>query len=325
MPDDIKDEVTEQGEVEGQDEAEETPEDKGLKAALEAFHSEGDDEPPEKKADDDKGEEGDDDSEDEEEDPEKKPKVDEDEKRGQELIDQESEAKKEAKEADEAEQKRFDKEDADREALKGPDPYSQEEIDIFHNAVPDSLFPDKIKVGNEEIPFKTYLKENPEVKTISTIVAKYVVDTLIDNNRIATVKSIEDAIKKSEQKTVNQRFIDRVRDKVPEAIKIHQSDEFKKWLPDQSEKIQALDRSGKSSDKVKVLRRFMKDSGLKEVDEKVAVLDEKKRKAKEKDIGILSTTPKPKKKATPSKTSGLSPEEQERAGFDSSDEEEKVK
>ena len=251
---------------------------------------------------------------------EDEPEEDEDEQRGKELIEQETEAEKKAREAQEEDQRRVENEQREREAKQGPVPYNQSDTDIFHNLVPDTLFPESVNLGDlEDQNLREYIKENPEVKTIASIVSKYMIDTLINNNYIPSYKGVQDMIGQTEQRSVDQRFTDRVLDKIPNAIEINNSKDYKEWLPKQSEEVKALDRSGKASDKVRVLKRFMNSAGIKEAEKKIAELDEKRDKSRQNDEGIYKTTGRSNKRASRSSSSGLSGRDEALEEFEKDD------
>uniref|UniRef100_A0A6H1ZLD0 Uncharacterized protein n=1 Tax=viral metagenome TaxID=1070528 RepID=A0A6H1ZLD0_9ZZZZ len=241
-----------------------------------------------------------------------------DEKRGQEILDHEVEIKREKSEA-EAEQTRLDAEEAEKRGT-GIAPYSVDDIRVFRNVVPDSIFPDAIEVDGEEVDLKTYLDDNPEIKTISSIVAKNIIDTLLKNKYLAS----PDDLSALRHEITNQRFMDRVTDRthgVQNAVEIYNSKEFKEWLPKQTDKIQALLRSNEEKDHIRIFKRYLKDSGLAKADEKIANLDKKRADKKKAVDAVYTTTVRSKKLAIPKVVSGQSARDEALAGFNESDEE----
>jgi len=250
---------------------------------------------------------------------EEKPEEDEDEKIGEEVLKKETEAERKAREDEEKEQERLEREAAQEEAKKGPKPYGQDEIKTFSEVIPDTVFPDKVMIGDVEVDLKGYVEVNPEVKTISTIVAKGIIDTLIRNEYLPSHKSMEKKIADLEKKVSNQRFLDLVTNPqfgVPKAQEIFNGKDFKEWHDKQTVKIQALFRSDDPYTHIKGFKRFLKAQGLDDAKGKVADLDKKRAEAKEKADSIYKTTIKSKGKA---KTGGksLSPMDEAMEGFES--------
>lgn len=342
MPDDEKTEVTEQTETEVviPDEVTETS-GENAKEALAGFNDdeEGDkksepkeevekleekepaeksEEKPEVTAEAEKETEGGKESEAEEE-------VDEDEVQGKQIIEDEEKREKEALKADEAEQEKLEKEETAKQDAKAPEEYSAEDMNLFHNVIPDAVFPEKVKIGETEFFLKDYVADNPEVKTVASIVSKGVVDALIRSEYLPSFQAMEEKIFELEKKISDAQFKDKITDPhhgVPKAIENYNSDKFKEWHDKQSEGIQALFRSNKPADHIKGHRRFLKAAGLEKADKTVADLDKKRQENKAKADSIYKTTSRSKAKAKVSKEKGSSPLEQERDGFNSSDDEE---
>ena len=326
MPDDKKTEeivVTEQnGEIDTA---------KGAKEALEGFNTPDDDErkpvedkqvpeqKPEEKPEEKIEKEG---EVQEKTDEEVSEEEDEDLKRGQEILDHEAK-RKEEEDKFEAEQARLEAEEAER---RKPDvaPYTVDDIRVFKNVVPDAIFPDEIEVDGNNINLKEFLEDTPEVKTISAIVAKNIVDTLLKNNYIPHYSVMEQKINEAEDRLLYKMFVDRITDRthgVPEAIEIVNSKEFKTWLDKQDAKIQALRRSGEEKDHIKMLKRFLKDAGLAKADEKVTNLDKKRSDKKKAVDAVYTTTARSKKSAVPSASIGQSARDEALAGFNEPDDE----
>ena len=102
------------------------------------------------------------------------------------------------------------------------------------------------------------------------------------------------------------------------ATEIYKSDDFQSWLKDAPAEIQELMASDDHKDHVRVFKRFLKDSGQAEADKK---RDEAKAKAKankNKHDSIYGSTLKSKGRTK--RSSGLTPEEEEREAFESDDE-----
>ncbi len=258
--------------------------------------------------------------------------ADEDEAQGAKIIEDEEKREKEALKADEAEQNRLETEAATKEAAaeaaKPVKAYNNDDITLFHNVVSDDLFPDQVKIGDKEFDVRGYLTDNPEVKTIASVVAKGMIDRLINTNFLPSFKGMEAKIQAKvdtlEETITNRIFLDKVLDSIPKAVEIYKSEKFNKWLPGQPEKIQALFRSDNAADQVRGFKRFQKAAGLAKAGKTVADLDKKREEAKAKVDSIYKTTTR--SKATAKKTGdagGLSPREQAEDGFSSSDEEEK--
>ena len=252
------------------------------------------------------------------EDSEESEEVDEDEKRGQEIIDKEAQAEKDAKEAEEAERKRIEAEEAEREAKETPPSYSNEDIKVFHGVVPDARFPEIALIGDVEYPLREYVTENPEIKTVSTIVSKMVVDTLINNKYIPSFQVMQAEIASLREEIGNQRFLDKVTSEVPKAVEIRNSKDFQGWEKKQPEKVQALIRSTDPMDHVRLFKRFLNAQGLDAAGKKVTEIDRKRADAKAKADAIYKTTVRSKTQAKPGLKT-LSPEDEARAGFEEDD------
>lgn len=233
---------------------------------------------------------------------------DEDIARGKELIDETAAVKKEIEE-------RETKEEAKEEYSPFTVKYTREDIETFQNVIPENLLPDTaILPDGTELDFKEVLE--PEIPIAAAAIANNIVQQLVANGYLVSGEQLQ---------AVNQAFDDKLfirtltnkADGVPKALEIYKSDGFKAWFKDQGAEITALMDSGDPKDHIRVFKRFLGQAGKDEADEKIKKIDGKRKKAKEKFDAIHKTTVKNKGPAK--KKSGVSPEDEERAGFDEKD------
>lgn len=250
----------------------------------------------------------------------KEEESDEDETQGKQVLEDEEKREKEAVKAEDAEQKRLEDEEAAKDAARPVKAYSKEQIALFHNAVSNDLFPKEAMIGDMEVDLQGYNTDNPEVKTISAITSKSIIDTLIKNDYLPSFEVMEEKIADLEARIDKKLLVDKITDKIPKAFENYQTEKFQKWHDKQTDKIQALFRSDKASDHIRGHKRFLKDSGMAKAEKTVADLDKKRAENKEAANDIYKTTHRTKAKAKVATGKGQSPEEQERAGFEDDEE-----
>ena len=291
MPDDIVEEVTEQTPAEVvPEEPTATPEEAGEQDAMEAF---GDEE-----AEPDKEPEVAKEPAEEEEEPEKEPEkepeepaeeIDEDTARGKELLEAEEKAS------------------AERKAPETPEtpeapakvPYTPDDIKVFNQFADMSLLPDEvIDIDGVDVNVKSYLEEFPEARVVSGIVAKGIVDRLIENNVLVSAKSLTNL----RQELANERYRDKVDLSLnTDSQKIWNDKKFQDWREKAPKEVQALFRSPDPGDAARGFKRFLNSAGLEKAGKKVAELDGKRAEAKKNADAIYKTTVRNTKVPKPSK------------------------
>ena len=292
MPDDIVAEVTEQTPAEVvPEEPTATPEEAGEQDAMEAF---GDEE-----AEPDKEPEVAKEPAEEEEEPEKEPEkepeepaeeLDEDTARGKELLEAEEKAEAERKPPESVVQ-------PPPPAKKVP--YTPDDIKVFNQFGDLSLLPeDVVEIDGVDVNVKSYLEEFPEARVVSGIVAKGIVDRLIENNVLVSAQSLVTL----RQELANERYRDKVDLNLnTDSQKIWNDKKFQDWKEKAPKEVQALFRSPDPSDAARGFKRFLNSAGLEKAGKKVADLDGKRAEAKKAADAIYKTTVRSSKVPKPSK------------------------
>jgi hypothetical protein len=264
------------------------------------------------------------------EDPEKDPdnpegevEEDDDVKRGKEIIEQQK-----------AEQERQEKEQKEKEAAeKNEEPaapdlrnesFSPEIVKEISGFVPKNLLP-KGEVELEDgttLNFDDITKEYPELPVMIAAISNNIVRQMVQSGYLVSEGRYQ-SDSENLQKTIGQREYERIVTHpvygVPEARKIVQGDEFKKWIKGEPDEIKALYEVSRDPwDMVKVLKRFKGTELLGDAKEKAAEHDEKRKSNKDVFDGVHKSTVK--SKGTP-KQSRLSGKEEEAAAFYGDDEE----
>ncbi len=232
--------------------------------------------------------------------------TDEDIIRGQELLD--SAEKEGVKAKEEAKEEPPPPEDV--EYLPSQHSNTAENMEFFTTAVPKKLLPEEpitLKDGTE-LDFGYYQKENPEFAPGVAAITKNIIDQMIANGALVGADVYEHVD--------NQLFFRTVAKSVKNHHEVYASENFKKWLPDQPEAIQALMKSKDPEDTVRVFSRFLNKEGLKEAKEKVVDIDKKRAAKKEKFDALHKSTVKSKRA---SKKSAVSNEALEEEGFTSTE------
>ena len=285
MPDDIVAEVTEQPITEepaAEVQPEVTEEETGEQDAMEAF---GDEEAePETKEDD---------KESEPEKPVEEPvedEPDEDTARGKELLEAEEKAEAERKPPESVVQ-------PPPPAKKVP--YTPDDIKVFNQFGDLSLLPeDVVEIDGVDVNVKSYLEEFPEARVVSGIVAKGIVDRLIENNVLVSAQSLVTL----RQELANERYRDKVDLNLnTDSQKIWNDKKFQDWKEKAPKEVQALFRSPDPSDAARGFKRFLNSAGLEKAGKKVADLDGKRAEAKKAADAIYKTTVRSSKVPKPSK------------------------
>ena len=267
------------------------------------------DEPPVRDKLEEAGEAGEEAGEEDEEDEED----DEDVIRGKEILAEQEQEDVEKKAADEAAK-------TQRPETGTYSPFTEkhdaESIEFMKSVIPPGLFPDTLTLKDgTELDFAAIYESEPEIPVMIVTLANNLIRQMIANKYLVTSQDIAEI-----RDSIDNRFFERTltnkQDGVSNAKDIFHSPGFKKWLPDQTKEIQALLRSGDPYDHIRLYKRFINSSGLKEAKSKVKNLDEKRRASKEKFDSIHKTTIKSKAKAG---GSALSPREQELEGFNARD------
>jgi len=254
----------------------------------------------------------------EEEDTDTKEDVDTDEEedediaRGKDVIAEEEKTAAEKKIAEDAEK-------AEKRETGGYNPFRErhdaESIEFFKGVIPEGIFPDKVTLKDgTDLDFKGVLENDPEIPVMVTVIANNIIRQLMANKVLATHDDLDAAAEAVDnilfERTVTNRF-----DGVPDAKKIYQAPEFKKWVGEQPKEIQALMKSSNPYDHIRVFKRYLNKSGLESADKTVAEVDKKRKAAKERADGILKSTVR-SKSAKP-KGATLTPREEEKEGFNS--------
>ena len=284
MPDDIVQEVTEQAPAEVvPEEPVATPEEDGEQDAMEAFG-------------------------DEEAEPEKKPEVteepakedeppevleeepDDDTARGKELLEAEEKAEADKKTAETA---------PVAPAPPSIVPYTPDDIKLYSQFADMSLLPEgTIEVDGTSLDIRQHLEDFPESRVVSGIVAKGIVDRLIENNVLVS----SETLKSFRQDLANERYRDKVDLSLnTDSQKIWNDKKFQDWKKDAPKEVQALFRSSDPADAARGFKRFLNSAGLDKAGKKVAELDGKRADAKKKADAIYKTTVRNTKVPKPSK------------------------
>jgi hypothetical protein len=249
--------------------------------------------------------------------------TDEDVKRGKEIIEQQK-----------ADQERAEKEQQEKEAAKAdekpvpPDLRSESFTpDVVKNLagfVPKNLLP-KGDVELEDgttLNFDDIVNDYPGLPLMITAISNNIVRQMVQTGFLVSEGRYKSDTENF-QKGINQREYERIVTHpvygIPEAKKIIQGDEFKKWIGDQPDEIKALyEVSNNPWDLVKVIKRFKGTELLGGSKEKADAHDKKRKGNKEIFDGVHRSTVK--SKGAP-KQSRLSGKEEEAAAFYGDDEE----
>ena len=288
MPDDIIEEVTEQV----PEEPVVTEEETGEQDAMDAFGDEEAEKKPEEKP----AEEAEEPSEEvveeavEEEEEPAEEELDEDETRGKELLEAEEKAAEDAKAKEVA---------PETSSAPAKVPYTPDDIKLFSQFGDISLFPEgTVDVNGVTLDIRQHLEDFPEARAVSGIVAKGIVDRMIENKVLVTSEAITDL----KQELANERYRDKV-DSIlgSDSAKIWNDKKFQEYKEKAPKEVQALFRSPEPGDAARGFKRFLNASGMEKAGKKVAELDSKRAEAKKKADAIYKTTVRAKKTATASK------------------------
>lgn len=240
--------------------------------------------------------------------------LDEDITRGKELLVEQEKA--------EADQKALDQANRQTRADAGAyDPLTEKHdaksIEFFKSVIPENLLPETVTLEDgTELDFGDVIKDTPEIPVMISIIANNIVRQMIANKYLATTEDIA-GLDNNFNNRLFLRTVTNKQDGVPDAKKIYNSPEFKKWVPEQSKEVQALFKSSNPNDHIRGYKRFLNKSGIEDAKKKIDEIDSKRKKGKEKFDGIHKTTIK-SKKGKPGKSS-LDPRDEVLAGFNEKD------
>jgi len=238
---------------------------------------------------------------------------DEDTIRGKELVAEQEKEETDKKVAEDAEKVQRREEGAYNPFAEQHDAKS---LSFFRGIIPPNLLPDIVTLEDgTELNFKSVLETDPEIPVMITTIANNLIRQLVANKYLATNLDIaglgEDFDDKLFMRTLTNKH-----DGVKDAKKIYNSEDFKKWLPEQPKEIQALLKSKDPDDHARLYKRFLGKSGLDTAKEEIAEKDAAKKAKKEKFDAIHKMTVKSKPKP---KAGAVTDREEERAGFESKD------
>lgn len=243
---------------------------------------------------------------------------DEDVLRGKEILESQRKSEEEKKRLEEEAQAKTEPE----EKKYTFDKYSDENLDILHGLIPPNLFPDTVKLPDgTELDYGDITGNFPALPSMIAGIANHVIRSMMETGYLVGGEQLKNEISGTNQARDKSWFIRTVTHPVygvQNAAEIVNSDDYKKWFPEQPEEIQALRNSGNPHDMVRLIKRFLGKEVLDGLAEAAGKKDEQRRNAKGQFEAVHKTTAKSSGK--PSRKVKDSPADEAEA-FDSDDDE----
>jgi len=321
MPDDIKQEVTEQDE----------PGDEGFSGGFQDEAQTKGEEPEKKEAEPEKKEQQ---PEDKKQEPEKKeakaevkekvekgkakekeeelPEEDEVDLRGKHLLDEEKKAEEAAtKLREEAATKKVEE-----EAKKAPPPipFSEDLAKVYLDLANTANLPKTLKLGETELELKDFVEANPEFTVLAGMEATNIIQRLVDQGTLITADGHKADMAKMLE-TIDLRLFDmEVRRHVSNPAEIWDSKEFQEFHEKAPDSFKALFRSKDPMDHVKGFNKYL-GKATEEIKAKVKEVDAEAAKKKKTHDDIHAHTLRSGKSATPAQETFVDTDEEFSAGF----------
>lgn len=204
---------------------------------------------------------------------------DEAEARGKQLLEEEKKAEAEAAKA---------KEEADRKAAEAaartpkhtaPTPLTSDLAKIFFDIATGPHVPEVVKVGDADIEIRDFVQANPEFAILAGIEATNIIQRFVDAGVLVTSKGHQEAITKASSDMDLKLFDFTVRQHIENPSELWDSKEFQDYYSKAGDTFKALFRSNNPMDHVKGFNKYL-GKATERIKDKVKEIDAEAAKKK---------------------------------------------